>query len=388
MTLPNIAAWAQRKGLDLLGTGDCLQADWLSELEAGLAPAEPGLWALRPALAGEIDTQVPGKLRRPLRFVLSTEVCCAPPGTPALGGLHHLLYFPSFASVRRLRERLIAFGDLREGRPTLALDSPRLLALVLELGDGCHLAPAHVFNPWHSSLGSVSGGRTLEEVFGDSAAQVVAVEMGLTSTPAMCRRMATLDRHGLFCCSDAHSLENLGRECLLLDISPDYTALFAALRDGSGPQVRGLIKFPIERTRFYRNRCGVCRESFDGPKCPQCGRTLAIGSRDRLETIASRPEPLFPAGAPPCRQLLPLAYVVAELMGVARDSKGVRNMCERMLQAVGHERRILTEASSAELAEAGTPQLARALMAQRTTPPPRLPETDAPAGDGQLSQEW
>jgi DNA helicase-2/ATP-dependent DNA helicase PcrA len=388
MTLPNIAAWAQRKGLDLLGTGDCLQEEWLGELESGLVAAESGLWTLHPAIAGKIAAQVPERLQRPLRFVLSAEVCCAPPGTPELVGLHHLLYFPSFEAVQRFRERLVPLGDLREGRPTLALDSHRLLALVLEQGDGCHLAPAHVFNPWYSSLGSVSGGRTLEDVFGDSAAQLIAVETGLTSTPMMCRRMATLDRHGLFCCSDAHSLENLGRECLLLDIQPDYSELFAALREGTGPRVRGMIKFPIERTRFYRNRCGICRKSFDGTKCPRCGRTLAIGSRDRLETIASRPAPLFPDGTPPCLQILPLAYVIAELMGVARDSKGVRRICDRVINAVGHERHVLAEASYEELAEVGTPQLARALIAQRTHPPQRFPETDKPEVDEQLSLGW
>lgn len=388
MTLPNIAVWAQRKGLDLLGTGDCLQEDWLREIEAGLVPAEPGLWALHPELADEVAARVQVRLRRPLRFVLSAEVCCAPPGTPELGGLHHLLYFPSFDSVRQFRERVARHGDLRDGRPTLALESRQLLAMMREQGDDCHLAPAHVFNPWYSSLGSKSGGRSLEEVFGESAPCVVAVEMGLTSTPAMCRRVASLDGHGLFCCSDAHSLENLGRECVLLDLEPSYAALFAALGDGSDRYVRGLIKFPIERTRYFRNRCGVCRRSFDGSKCPHCGRTLAIGSRDRLEAIADRRAPIFPAGAPACLQVLPLAYLIAELMGFARDSKSVQAVRDRLIEAVGNERHILTQAPFEELAAAGTPQLARALVAQRTEPPRRSPEKTAPSTSEQLSLDW
>jgi DNA helicase-2/ATP-dependent DNA helicase PcrA len=385
MTLPNVAAWAQRKGLDLLGTGDCLQEDWLREIETTLTPAEPGLWTLRSAAADAAQNAVPPRLRRPLRFVLSTEVCCAPPGTPELGGLHHLLYFPSLESVRRFRERVAPFGDLREGRPTLTLDSQQLLAVVLEQGDGCQLAPAHVFNPWYSSLGSVSGERTLAAVFGERGSQIVAAELGLTSTPPMCRRVSALDRHALFCCSDAHSLENLGRECTLLDLEPGYAELFAALRDGTRRRIRGLIKFPLERTRYYRNRCGVCRKSFDGQRCPRCGRPLAIGSRDRLETIADRSEPRLPADAPPCLQVLPLAYVLAELMGVARDSKGVRHHYDRLLAALGNERFILTEAGHEEIAAASTPQLARAVVTQRTTPPRHdREESAAPAGEDQL----
>ncbi len=39
MTMENIALWAQRKGVDLLGTGDCLQADWLPGNQAHTAEA-------------------------------------------------------------------------------------------------------------------------------------------------------------------------------------------------------------------------------------------------------------------------------------------------------------------------------------------------------------
>lgn len=385
MTIPAIAAWAQRKGLDLLGTGDCLQEDWLRELEQTLTPAEPGWLKLKPEMEDIVARQVPALLRRPLRFVASTEVCCAPPGTPELGGLHHLVYFPSLASARRFRERVAPFGDLRDGRPALAFDSRRLLALVHEHGDDCHLAPAHLFNPWYSSLGSVSGERTLAAVFGADAPRIVAAETGLTSTPRMCRRVSALDRHALFSCSDAHSLENLGRECTLLEIEPGYANLFAALRDGSRRHVRGLIKFPVEHTRYFRNRCGVCQRSFDGERCPQCGRPLAIGSRDRLEAIADRREPLLPSDAPPCLEILPLAYVLAGLMGVARASKSVQRHYNRLLETLGDERRILTEATYEEIAAAGTPQLARAIIAQRTTPPRAQRKQDAPPGDDQLS---
>jgi len=388
MTVRNIAAWAQRKGLDLLGTGDCLQEDWLGEIEASMTEAEPGLLALRPEVEEAMGQTLPSRLRRSLRFVLSTEVCCAPPGTPELGGLHHLLYFPSRDSARRFRERAAPLGDLREGRPRLALDSRQLLDVVLEHGDGCQLAPAHVFNPWYSSLGSVSGRKTLTEVFGAGTPGVIAVEMGLTSTPAMCRRVGDLDRHALFCCSDAHSPENLGRECTLLEIEPSYDALFTALHDGSRRHVRGWLKFPIERTRYYRNRCGVCQRSFDGERCPRCGRPLAMGSRDRLEAIADRREPAVPPDAPPCLQLLPLAYVLAELMGVDRGSKGVQRHYERLLEALGHERHILTQATQEEIAAAGTPELARAILAQRLVPPRHRPEQEDATSDNQMRLEW
>jgi PHP family Zn ribbon phosphoesterase len=110
-----------------------------------------------------------------------------------------------------------------------------------------------------------------------------------------------------------------------------------------------------------------------------------MGSRDRLEVIADRSKPSETPDVPPCRQLLPLAYVIAELIGVARDSKSVRRHVARLLDALGDERHILTEATQEEIADAGTPQLARAIVAQRTSPPRQLPEKAALSHNDQFS---
>ncbi len=373
MTLENIARWAQRKGVDLLSTGDCLQESWLNEIETKLEEAGPGWFRLKSDIAQKISGALPAALRRDIRFVLGTEVSCAPAGTPRLGGVHCLIFFPSLESVRRFREKVQPYGDLAEGRPELALTPRQLLELVLAHDPACHFAPAHVFNPWFSALGTVSGGRTMDEVFGDLAPRMLAVETGLTSTPAMCRRVGSLDRHALFSCSDAHSLENLGRECTVLQIDPSYAALFAALWSGSSSQVIRTLKFPLVRTRYYLNRCGPCAESFEGTVCPQCGRPLVMGARDRLEAVATRPQPQYPDNAPPFTEFLPLHYLLAELSGHPRDGVQVKQLHERML-ATGSERYLLTEASTAEIEQVSSPAVARAILAQRAgtfnfTPP-------------------
>ena len=68
MTLENIALWAQRKGVDLLGTGDCLQPQWLAEIEEHTTEAEPGLRRLKPAVEKSVQARLPEGLRRSLRF--------------------------------------------------------------------------------------------------------------------------------------------------------------------------------------------------------------------------------------------------------------------------------------------------------------------------------
>jgi PHP family Zn ribbon phosphoesterase len=391
MTVANIAEGAQRKGVDLLGTGDCLQAGWLGELEGALQEVSPGFFALRYEIEAKVWSKLPKRLQRPMRYVLSTEVSCTLHGLAPLSGIHHLIYFPSFAKARAFAAKVHPYGDLAEGRPNLRLTSRQLLELVLEQGDDCHLAPAHVFNPWFSALGTWSGATTLEELFGDLTARLLGVETGLTSTPAMCRRVASLDRHALFSCSDAHSLENIGRECTLLEIEPGYAALFAALGNRSSPEILRTLKFPLEETRYYLNWCGHCRQSFEGGTCPVCKKDLVAGARDRLETsVATRLQPVFPENSPPFQVLLPLRFLIAATTGQKPTSPGVQKFASSLVQAVGSERYILTEASGAQIDAVGVPQIAGLILAQRNAPvgtfirPVPQPESSPESDQGTL----
>ena len=46
LELDNLAWWARRKGITLLGTGDFTHPGWFDHLREGLRPAEPGLYRL------------------------------------------------------------------------------------------------------------------------------------------------------------------------------------------------------------------------------------------------------------------------------------------------------------------------------------------------------
>ncbi len=380
MTVENIARVVQQKGINLLSTGDCLQSDWLREIEITMEETASGFFALKPEMLAKTQHGLPERLRASPYFVLGAEVCCAPPGTPRLGGIHHLVYFPSFESVRRFRELLAGWGNLQEGRPTLALDSRHLFEMVLAHDDRCHFSPAHLLNPWYSSLGTISGGRVLEEIFGEFTTRLLAVETGLTATPAMCRRIPALNRHVLFSNSDAHSLDNIGRESTLLEIKADYDSLFAALHCGTAGEFLGTLKTPVQFTRYYLNWCGRCQEGFEGGTCPRCHHSLVMGSRDRLEVIAGRPAPRWPECNPPFQEMFPLGDLLRRFTGSASKSGLVQDFQTRLRAALGHERFILTEATFDEIAAVGTAQLARAVVAQRTEAPvlsPNHPESVA-----------
>ncbi len=388
MTVENIALWAQRKGVDLLGTGDCLQPQWLAEIEAHTEPAEPGLLKLKPASERAVHARLPAGLRRSLRFVLSTEVNCAPPGTEPIEGLHQLLYFPSVEVARKFAERVAKLGDLQDGRPTLAI-SARLLLRGTANFDRVWQAPAHVMNPWFSILGIIGGDKNLERIYEDDLPSLLAAETGLTSDPAMCRRVPGLDRFGLFSCSDAHSLQNIGRECTLLEVEPSYDAIMAALRTGSDDSFKGTLKVPLKFTRYYHNWCSSCKDTFDARTCPKCGAFLTLGSRDHLEQLDGvRSEPLWPEHRPPSESLYPLAVVIAAVEGMALNGDAARNAAAEMVDRLGqHERQILTETSLDELLTVTKPEIAGAILTQRSGAISRA-EGSGPRRLGQLGFEW
>jgi len=46
LDIPNLAIWARRKGVHIVGTGDISHPDWLAEMHENLEPAEEGLFRL------------------------------------------------------------------------------------------------------------------------------------------------------------------------------------------------------------------------------------------------------------------------------------------------------------------------------------------------------
>jgi DNA helicase-2/ATP-dependent DNA helicase PcrA len=335
MTLENIAYWALRKGVDLLGTGDCLQSQWLDEIEVGTMDAEPGLRALTPEVEQLIHARLPDHLRRSLRFVLSTEVNCVT-GGDEMKGIHQLIYFPSLAVVREFAARISKLGDLTEGRPTLSISPEKLVRGAMNF-DRVRVAAPHVMNPWFSVLGVVGGKIAMDQIYGEQLPNLWAIETGLTANPLMCRRVPSLDAHGLYSCSDAHSLENIGRECTLLDIEPSYDALMHALRSGSREQITGTLKFPIELTRYFLNWCSQCKTAFEAwPHCPNCHRKLTKGSRDRMVELGEvRDVPAMPDCAPPFEVLRPLSYVIAAVDNKKPDTVGVRRLAAEIVDQLG-----------------------------------------------------
>jgi DNA helicase II / ATP-dependent DNA helicase PcrA len=365
--LVELAWWARRKGITVLGTGDFTHPAWFEELTRSLVPAEPGLFRLRDELEQGVVERLPASCRAPLRLLLTVEVSTAFHRDGRARRMHHLLYVPDMRAAAALNDRLGRSGNLTEdGRPTLAMDAGDLLEATLESGDGAYLVPAHVWTPWVGVLSATAGFDSIEACYGELADHIFAVETGLSADPPMNWRVSILDRFRSVSYSDAHAPSRLGREATELATELDYFAIRDALRTGVG--LLGTVELFPEEGRYHlsgHQRCGVRLEPAEarqaGLRCPVCGKRLTMGVLQRVEDLADRPPGARPAGAPGSRNLLPLDEVVAEVTGVGRTSKTVRRTVDAMLEVLGPELPVLERVAVEAIATAGFPAVADAI---------------------------
>src|SRR3954451_14725627 len=224
LTLPNLAWWARRKGIALLGTGDFTHPAWFDHLRESLVEDAYGLFRYRDE--DEITNRLPGSLQaaEKAKFMLSVEISTIYKRDDRTRKVHHLIYMPGFAAAGKFNAALGRIGNLTaDGRPILGLDSRDLLEITLAAGG--YLVPAHIWTPWFSALGSKSGFDAIADCYADLAGHITAVETGLSSDPAMNWRVSSLDRYRLVSNSDAHSPAALAREATLFTGVPDYEAV-------------------------------------------------------------------------------------------------------------------------------------------------------------------
>ena len=212
LDLEHLSAWAARKGIAVVGTGDFCHPAWQAELKDKLVPAEPGLFRLRDDIERGVMASLPASCRAPVRFMLEVEISTIYKKGDKTRKIHHLIYAPDFETVDRISARLGRIGNIKSGgRPILGLDSRDLLEITLESSPDAYLVPAHIWTPWFAALGSQSGFDSIIECYGDLADRIFAVETGLSSDPPMNWRVSFLDRYRLTSNSDAHSPGKLGR---------------------------------------------------------------------------------------------------------------------------------------------------------------------------------
>jgi DNA helicase-2/ATP-dependent DNA helicase PcrA len=358
LDLEHLFWWAARKGITVVGTGDCVHPVWLAEIKDKLVSQGNGLFRLRPEIEAALLETLPPACRQPVSFMLYTEISTIYKKGDKTRKIHHLIYAADLDAVDRLAAALGRIGNIAsDGRPILGLDSRDLLEITLQSGPDSYLVPAHIWTPWFAALGSQSGFDSIEDCYGDLAKHIFAVETGLSSDPAMNWRISALDRFRLTSNSDAHSPGKLGREATRFSSAPDYFAIREALETGEG--YVGTVEFFPEEGKYHMDGHRACGVRLDpkqtielGGRCPVCGRPVTVGVAHRVEVLADRSEAetVPPPTAGAVASLVPLPEILSEIVGSGVGSKAVAAAYDRAIAALGPELALLQDLPVDEIA--------------------------------------
>jgi len=358
MILDTLACWAKIKGIGLLATGDFTHPEWLFLIKEKLKPTGNGFFRLKNPLPQNNDYLKNISFSPDdVSFILSTEISFIYSKKEKVRKIHLLLLAPDFESVDKLNNKLSGLGNLRsDGRPILGMDAKKFVKIVAEICPSCVVIPAHIWTPWFSLFGANSGFDSIEECFEEMTPFIFALETGLSSDPAMNRRLSCLDKYALVSNSDAHSPSKIGREANIFNTEFSYNGLVQAIKSKDPEKFLYTLEFYPEEGKYHydgHRKCGVIfspRETLQSKYiCPQCGKKLTVGVMHRVEELADREKE---SGSPlkiPYKNLIPLNEIIAEAVEKTADCKSVWEIYFRLIHEFKNEHEILTEVSTAEL---------------------------------------
>ncbi len=352
--------WARLKGINVIGTGDCVHPGWQQELEEKLEPCGNGLFRLKSEYRLDESKRLTHDfIPDEIYFILTGELSSIYKRDGKVRKVHNICVFPDMESLKKVQGKLDDMGNIRsDGRPILGIDSRIILDMVLESSPESFVIPAHIWTPWFSVLGSRSGFNSIDECYGDLTSEIFAVETGLSSDPEMNWMCSFLDSFRLVSNSDAHSPEKLGREANLFDTELSYSAIYNALKFDRG--FNGTMEFYPEEGKYHldgHRNCGVVWNPLETAKhhgiCPVCGKPVTKGVMYRIAELGDRsdvPESIKKE----FYSITQLPDLISEVMRQkSSSSKSVMSEYIKLIYSLGSEFHIYLESDPRDLASSG-----------------------------------
>ncbi|OGH02828.1 MAG: hypothetical protein A2798_00115 [Candidatus Levybacteria bacterium RIFCSPHIGHO2_01_FULL_37_17] len=386
MNLETMALWAEKKGLNLLSTGDWTHPLWLREIEQQLQEVESGLFKL--------------KNNSNTLFLLSVEVSSIYTQGGKVRRIHNLIFSPSISTSEKIRAELVKRGcNLNsDGRPIIGLTSEALTELVFSIDEKAMIIPCHAWTPWFSLYGSNSGFDSIEECFGKYAKQIYAVETGLSSDPYMNWQIDELETRTILSFSDAHSPAKMGREATVF--APKNTAenskfkiqnmtygdITAAIKQDKSAKLKigYTVEFYPEEGKYHFTGHRNCQfvqtpeqTRKNGTICPVCKKPLTVGVMHRVEELSKKDfgKELIKSNSngvkwildpkkihPPFVKLVPLNEIIAESLGLTVASLRVKELYDKLTLTFGNELNVLLRVDSLSIQKEAGEKVAEGLQ--------------------------
>jgi len=356
MDVEHLSQWAKLKGIQLIGTGDFTHHLWLEELRSKLEDKGNGLYGYKG-----------------VNFILSSEISSIYSKNNRGYRIHNIIFAPSFKTVDKINETLSRCGNLAsDGRPILGLDAAELARIIFDIDENCILAPGHIWTPWFSLFGSMSGFDRIEDCFEEQTKNIYCLETGLSSDPAMNWRLSALDRFSLISNSDSHSPSKIGREANVFDCELSYKEIADTLKKKDRKRFLYTIEFYPEEGKYHYDGHRLCQVRLSPEEskahkgiCPKCGKHLTIGVMNRVEQLADRPEGFKPESAIPFKNLIPLDEIIAEAKAMGKSSQAVEQEYRGIIAKFGTEFEVLGKAPREDLFKGMDARIADAIMRMR-----------------------
>lgn len=334
MDLPTLAKEATRKGIQLLGTGDCLHPEWLSGIKK--LEERDGVFYF------EDKEEEEGKNTN-TNFVLTVEVEDA-------RRVHHLLILPSIAKAEELYESFKKYSpDIdSDGRPSLRLSGEEIAERAKDAE--ALIGPCHAFTPWTALYAYHN---SLRECYGDMVGYVSFVELGLSADSSYADRIEELRALTFLTNSDAHSPYpiRLAREFNRFHVEAmSFEELKAAIERKRGRKSVLNVGVPPKEGKYNESACIRCYKHYSLSEAVirkwrcECGGMIKKGVRDRVNELANC-DGTHPEHRPPYLHLIPLAMIIGLALHKSASSKAVNVIWESLLAEFGTEVNVLVDAS-------------------------------------------
>ena len=347
MNINTISLEAPRKGIDIVGTGDCLHNGWINEIKQ-CNLVEEGTFEMNNT-----------------RFILSTEI-------EAVGRVHHLLFFPNLPSVIDFKDRIKNKSKNLEtdGRPNVSMSGEELAQLAKDVD--ALIGPAHAFTPYTSMYAAFSN---LDECYGNMADYVSFVELGLSADSYFADKIKELHRLTFLTNSDCHSPHpvRLGREFNRFEVKePTYDGIKKAIlrKDGNKPILN--VGLPPQEGKYHETACRKCYTHYEINdairrkwKC-SCGGRIKKGVKDNINEKADFAEPEHPDHRPEYVHLIPLAEIITKAVDQRNPfTQTVTKRFDELVDAFGSEINVMLEADINEIKKVTAPAITEAIQAFR-----------------------
>ncbi|WP_017184980.1 endonuclease Q family protein [Alkalibacillus haloalkaliphilus] len=341
LTVRNIFDFAKSvKGIDLIGIIDAHSPEVLTEFDQMVKTKEI------------IELNGGGLSNGEVTVLLGSEIEIY--DSYCSGPIHVLIYFPTIEKMKqftRWYQKYVKNPHLSSQR--IYIDGMSFQHKVKQLGG--LFVPAHVFTPFKSLYGK-GVQSSLREVFDPNL--IDAIELGLSSDTGMAEVISELQHYPFLTNSDAHSLENIGREYQKMLLSErSFRGLEQALALKHGKVICNYGLNP-KLGKYYETKCRQCggiSQSLN--QCHQCGSNKVIkGVSRRIKEIEqSQGQSPSLVERPPYIHQVPLKYV---------PGLGPK-MLSKLRKHLHHDMYIIHEAAKEDLNQFVSSNVARQIIQLR-----------------------